>query len=275
MRAQSVSPSPTAERLAEDMIRMEDIMRTVLEETIPAEEGAKVHESGRTVCGPQQSLHGPLARFPSSVELAECPRGVRGGTWHTHVTKDELRNPHNSLPDTANVIFGNIDVSAVVGTQSVETVIAPNDREAGVREFQDALGKNVQSTDDVVSAIISGKLTDPTDARDRVRSRMSSLFNRNRVNFSNLDARVNTSGIPASSPLSVEFHEAQLYAHISESIRLAHHSKNPREPQAFKSYVRSRNDTIKRATPGGMIADTAVSAAVSAVTRRAISPLLP
>lgn len=275
MRARSIAPNPRAKELSRDMVRMEDVMKTILEETIPDGDGVKVHESGRTICGPSQSLHGPLARFPSSVELAECPRGVRGGTWHTHVTKDELRNPHNSLPDTANVIFGNIDVSAVVGTQSVETAIAPDDREAGVREFQDALGADVQSTDDVVNSIISGKLSDPSDARDRVRDRMGSLFDRHRVNFTDLDAQVNTSGIPASSPTSIEFHEAQLYAHISESIRLANHSKNPREPQAFKNYVRSKNDSIKRATPANRLADTAMAAAVSAITRRAIAPMLP
>lgn len=192
-------------------------MREILEETITMGEDKKVHESGRTICGKTDdaSIQGPLARFPTSVELAQCPRGVTGGTWHTHVTKSELQNPNNSLPDTANVIFGNIDVSAVVGTQSVEMVMAADDKEAAKDSFRNVLGADVDSTGDVVDAIISQEISDPGSVRERMRREMPNLFERRQTNFTDLDAKVKESSIPAHSSIGFEMHEAMYYSTLA------------------------------------------------------------
>lgn len=229
---------------------MDGVMREILDETIPADRGAQVTESGRTFCGDEAGVRGPLARFPRAVELASCPFNARGGTWHTHVTKDQLRTPTNSLPDTANVIFGEIDVSAVVGTQSVDVVVAPADHEAGIAAFREAVGVDVDSTDDVVDAIIGGRITQPADARGRVRHQLGALFETRHVNFGALDRRIEESGIPAHAIASFEMVDAQHHAVVAQQLR--DHGKNgdaprcdPREPAQYRRFARAHNRRIK------------------------------
>jgi len=244
------------------------VMREILDETIPnnGEDGSEVTESGRTLCG-AGDVRGPLARFPTAVELASCPRGAKGGTWHTHVTKDQLRNPTNSLPDTANVIFDEMSVSAVVGTESVEMVIAADEPEAAREAFRDAIGADVDSTDGVIDAIMEGHVSDPADARERVRNRLSDLFVRRRVNFRELSRRLSSSGVPARSPMQFEQAEALHYSSLTQRA----HSKNAlRDPNGFRSYARTKNEHIKESVSGSAITRTAATAAVGELARQAI-----
>lgn len=264
-------PDPDASNLADEMAGMDDVMYAVLDETIPSEQGAEVTESGRTLCG-SGDVHGPLARFPSAVELASCPRNASGGTWHTHVTKDQLRDPTNSLPDTANVIFGEMDVSAVVGTRSMEMVVAPADAEAGRETFRDALGADVDTTDDVVDAIMDGTISDPGDARARVKRRMSGLFQRRSLNFRELDDRLNTSSIPAHSPMHFEQVEAMHYMSLYEAQS---GSSSTGTCSKFRSRVRSTNRAAKSVSEQTNAKKAVVSSVVGATVSHAVRRVLP
>lgn len=266
-----VSPSPEARHLADEMSAMTGVMREILEETMPDEGDKKVHESGRTLCGRgTDNLHGPLARFPSSVELSECPVGVQGGTWHTHVTKDELRNPHNSLPDTANVLFGHIDVSIVVGTQSMDVVMAASDPNEAVSAFRQAIGVNVNSTEDVVGAILSGEIESPSKARERVRRDLSPLFERRKTRFRDLDGVLERSSIPAASPLSFEMHEARHYSIIGRKHQ-EDHWKHPKNASLMKRELTRQTRKIR---PGKRVRDQVVDVTVAEVTRKAVRSIL-
>lgn len=272
-RSATVRRAPEADRLAETMAQQTGVMREILEETIPDSDAddVTVHESGRTVCGDASNVRGPLARFPSSIELAQCPRGVTGGTWHTHVTKRELRNPSNSLPDAANVIFGDIDVSAVVGTQSMEMVISATDPGAAADAFSDAIGADVASTEDVIDAVIGQKIRDPADARQRVRRRLPGLFERRNTGFRDIDATLSKASIPASSPLSVEMHEARFYASLDAVEHHDRHTKNPvRDPERMRSHIREQKSSVKNATVAKKAGDVAFAEIVSNAVNRLI-----
>lgn len=265
MRTGTITVDSGAVHLSEEMAARDDIMREIIEETLPDDDSAKVHESGRTICGDGAKVKGPLARFPTSVELAQCPRGVNGGTWHTHVTQKELRNPTNSIPDTANVIFGDIDVSAVVGTQTMEMVAAPSDREAAINEFQNILGVEATTTDEVVEAIIGGEIKSPKDVRSRLRSEMAPLFITRRTGFSDLDSQINQSSIPASSPLTFEMQEAHHYA----TMTARRHTKNPvRDPGGMRAMIQHRNDRIKDSKIGKLTGEVALSKAIGNAIER-------
>lgn len=160
-----------ADELAQQMLEQRDVMRTILEEVLASAEDGEIRESGRTVCGSAKDPRGPLARKFTSVSLPTCPIRV-GGAWHAHVTEGELKNPESSLPDVANVVFGKLEASIVVGTQSAEVVLAAEDRDAQVAAFQEALGVDVGSPHDVVNAVLSGAVN-PSQARQRVRDTLS------------------------------------------------------------------------------------------------------
>lgn len=269
-------PDPEAMRLAQDMFDRDDVMAAILDETIPTQDGSKVTESGRTMCGPDREIHGPLARFPSAVELASCPRGVNGGTWHTHVTRSQLKNPSNSLPDTANVIFGDIDVSMVVGTESAEAVVAHENLAEGKQAFRESLGADIDSTDDVIDAIISGAVDDPANTRQRIRRRLSPLFVRQRVNFSDLDHRLEQSGIPAHSMLSFEVIDAKHHAVVANQLKQSsnHSRKNPRNPPRVREFVRETNSDVKSVVDEYDIKGQALGVAISESVQRAFRAFL-
>lgn len=178
-----LEPDPEAKALAEDMTDADSVMETILRETLDADDSGTITESGRTVCGGSRVL-GPISRFPTAVTLPTCP-AHRGGTWHTHVTPEQLRRPTNSLPDTANVVFGNLDVSVVVGTQSAHTVVRAADEQAMRERFIDALGFEVEGIGDVSKAAARGEI-DPVAARQRVQSELSDLTFRTRTGFNRL-----------------------------------------------------------------------------------------
>lgn len=193
-----LSPSAAGTALAEEMRGETGVMETILRETVESAEEGTLRESGRTTCGGDR-IRAPGARFPKSVQLRGCPVESTG-TWHTHVTQSELRHPEHSLPDWANVIFHGIDASMVVGTQSLEQVVAASDRAAMADAFQSALGVQVRSSDAVVSEIQRGNIPDPPAARERVRQQLSGLVERHPTDFEELDAKITAPTIPAYHP---------------------------------------------------------------------------
>lgn len=187
----SLSPNPRAHDLADRMLSQRNVLREVLWETIQSGKRGVMKESGRTFCPRSRDLiRGPLGRFPRSVALDECPVGVSSGVVHAHVTRDELRQPHHSLPDMANLVFEGIDASVIVGTQNSDVMVTAKSAEAMQYRFRNALGLEVNSTRDVVNALVSGKINDAPALRQRVRSRLTPLFRRVSIHFPNLDDHV-------------------------------------------------------------------------------------
>lgn len=185
----ALEPSPTAESILGMMVDREDVQRTILQETIESANGGQILESGRTLCSSQTQIRGPLARYPRAVDLQQCPISGGGGAWHTHVTPQQLLKPENSLPDIGSVVFGQLDVIAVVGSDSAEYVMAAEDREAMMQEFRDAIGADIQEQSQLVSAIESGRIQ-PLTARRRVRQRMSNLFTTQQTGYGSISTQV-------------------------------------------------------------------------------------
>lgn len=199
----SLRPDPRASELANHMASAEAVHTTILEETIASGERGQMTESGRTACSDASNTRTPLGRFPRAVELEKCPAHQVSGAWHTHVTPDQLRNPALSMPDMANVLLEGMDVFAVVGTQSSQFLVAPDDREAGVLAMQNVLGLEVTTTRDVVVAMLSRMIQDPEAAHSRMQSTVSPLLFRTSNSFPGLDSRVSqlntaTVGVTAS-----------------------------------------------------------------------------
>lgn len=269
------SPDPQAMALAEEMLSMEGVMWDILDETIPSGDETEVRESGRTLCGTNADVQGPLARFPTAVELASCPTGSSGGTWHSHVTRDQLKRPTNSLPDTANVVFGDIDVSVVVGTESAEAVVAAEDRESAAETFRDAIGAEVDTTEGVVDAILDGNIPSPPDARRRVRDRLSTLFVEERVNFTDMDRRLEQSSIPAHTTVSFELIDARHHAMVAQEMGSVGHSGHGRaHPRAARARARRSGRRVRRAARGLSVRQHATRAAVAESVKMALRSLL-
>lgn len=185
-----MEPDPRAVQIAERLLQEQAVLQEILEETISSAESGRITESGRTVCpSSNDPILGPLGRFDRSVNLRECPIGETA-VLHSHVSLDQLTQPEHSLPDSANVILGGVDASIVVGTQTHDVLLAPKNKQEALAAFQDALGVEVRSTDDVVRAIETGQIPDPTDARRRVKARLSQLYREVPSEFSDLALRV-------------------------------------------------------------------------------------
>lgn len=173
-QAERLHPDRDALALAEEMVQRDDVMRTIIQETLESGRQGNLTESGRTVCGTAKRPLPPILRRFAQVTLPTCPRTV-GGTWHTHITRDQLLNPENSLPDWANVVFGVVDVSIVVGAETSEVVVGSADRSAMQNELRQVLGVDVESPEDVVDAILDGEVQDPPGARARLRQQLEPL----------------------------------------------------------------------------------------------------
>jgi len=183
MSEHDCEPCSKADTLAERLVDNGELQLTLLDETLSAQRTyGELREAGRTVCviddlGDKETLlH--LDRYTDAVDLQKCSEEARlTGIYHTHTTPTQLRTPSHSLPDYANVIYGLADVSVVVGTESLSVVTAPSSDTADtVRdEFENVLGIRVDSPQDVVDAINSGRLADPAAARQRVREALGEL----------------------------------------------------------------------------------------------------
>lgn len=184
----TISRDEMAMELAAGMVEQRDIMRSILVETIRSAKMGHIREAGRTKCPRSGEIRGSLQRFPRAIDLASCAV-ERGGTWHTHVTEDEIRTPTNSLPDMANVLFGLIDASVVVGTQTADVIVAPSDRKAGEEAFRNAIGADVSEPKELTAAINSGRIM-PSQARVRARQEFGDLVYTIETGFGELDAMI-------------------------------------------------------------------------------------
>lgn len=238
---------PAADDLLAAMLEARDTMATIVTETIEAHK-----ESGRTVCGQGGKLRGPLARFPSAVELnAQCPLKT-SGAWHTHT--HQLRSPDQSLPDMANVVFRNLDASVVVGVETSDTMVAAADRDAMVERFQDALGLEVSSTREVVDALQAGLIPDPPAARRRARSRLGPLIGRASTSFPDLAGQV-----PARLAEPADgCPDIRLHGHDGQGENVL----NRRCREEFRDRARERAEHVKAAAdtePGRIVRSMTVS----------------
>lgn len=188
-----LSQSARGSSLQDQMAATTDPQRQIINETLQAAQRGQITESGRTLCPSQGTIYHPVARMPTSVKVQSCPVGV-SGAWHTHVTRSELRNPRNSLPDIATVVLGQLDVMAVVGTETAEYVVGSEDREYMRERFSDAVGIEVTEMRDLMDAVRSGQLS-LVDAQDSVRADMSHLFVTEQTGFSDLGEKVSEIGV--------------------------------------------------------------------------------
>lgn len=189
--ASTLKPDEYSRETARVMLQRHDVMREILAETIEAANKGQILESGRTKCpntGRDGKIRDAFARHPRAIDLAPC-RHERGGAWHTHVTEDELRYPENSLPDMANVVYGAIDVSIVVGTQTADVFMSAGDDEALIEEFENAIGEQVGSPKGLAEAMEAGRVN-PVQSRKRVREALPNLFETHETNYAELDEAV-------------------------------------------------------------------------------------
>lgn len=268
-------PSNNARMLANTITGATDVQRQILMETVESAQQGNILESGRTFCPENAGMvRGPLGRFPRAVDLQSCPVGS-AGIIHTHVSTSQLRNPTHSLPDTANVILGEVDASMVLGTTSSDLLLAPDDPEEATAVFQDALGLGVNTTDELVSAIESGQIPNPPEARRRVRTRLSSLFTTVRSPHRDIDFKVNQLGsegaIPARRPVLASCHT---HTRVYDSV--GGHNRSISECcddirsgfQAQESVLVHEAQSLANIDWTNVVATAAVSSVVSAVVSR-------
>jgi len=198
-----LAPTAPASRLGEQMLAAEQVMEEILDETIQGTERGVMRESGRTVCGDTSDIRSPAARFPTSVELRQCPRDATG-LWHTHVTQEQLRNPEHSLPDMANVVMAGVDVSVVVGTESAEIMYSGEPRQQMLTAYRRGLGIDVQQPREVVDALKTGQIRNPPRRRQELRSELSPLFARVNTGYTDLQSRLATASAPQPSMACLE-----------------------------------------------------------------------
>lgn len=259
-RPETLSPSPTAQSLFDVMVDRDDVKREILSETLAAREEGQILESGRTFCSSPRQIRGPIKRFKTAVDLQRCPVGG-GGAWHTHVTPSQIRTPTNSLPDISQVVFGALDVMAVAGTESAEYMLASADNEAMRLEFSDAIGENVESPTDVVSAIESGRV-DPVTARHRVKQRLSGLFKTVPTGYSDLNVE---SEIPEDAALASAPYERVELSMAAEDVPYSDAMSTPRGANQMADAM---GEKIEAAAKDGVPVDitgTALGAAIGTV----------
>lgn len=195
---ETVRPDPVAAELADEMLSSE-IPRTVMAEMIESgEAGEQVLEAGRTARGDAGNVHLPIGRESTRISLSNCPRGELTGVAHTHPI--DSRNPEHSIPDYGNVVFGLADVSVVVGSETSHVVVAPEgDHEPVIETFQNELGADVASKDELVAAIEAGRIR-PTDAvRRQIDSALGPLSYRADTAMPDLDAPAGAAPLTAAA----------------------------------------------------------------------------
>lgn len=173
-----ISADPDSKSFASMMVGSAEVNQTILEETVESAMSGRIHESGRTACGSIDNIHQPRVRMPKAVELTACPVGDVTGFWHTHVTRDQFRDPEHSLPDMSNVLFEGAGASVVTGLDTSHVMYSPSDVGAAQDSFRNVIGADVRSTRDVKDAITSGNVPDPPGTRRRLFEELSPLFSR-------------------------------------------------------------------------------------------------
>ena len=277
----ALRPDPDAERLAEQMVMADDTMHTILAETLDAAENGEVLESGRTTCGTIASQMHPVQRFPKSVDLVECPRGV-SGTWHSHVRRSELMQPEHSLPDMANAVFGAIDASVVVGAETSDVLMAAESRGEMQDAFRNVLGLDVQSTGDVVDAIEGEEIQEYQGARDRVRREFGRLFRTVDMPFAEMRSRVtglvSNGEISARAPSLAGSHLEPMYrgGEWGNGGNTGGGVRSARRVDRVRGRFRDAGpDAPVAANLGETVAKSAAGSMVTIATKRVITSVLP
>ena len=246
-----VAPHPVAEELADRMVERDDIMRTLVDETLSSAEEGNIREAGRTKCPNNNTIKGPLARVPRAVDLASCPREM-GGTWHTHVTPEEMKNPVNSIPDMANVIYALTDVSVVVGSETADVVVGPDNHEKAQDVFENALGLEASGVEDVTAALENGRL-DPMTARQRARRKLDPLIFRVETGYTEFDERIDT--MPPENWAAI--HGSGMNEEFTGNMT----AMTAFEPESFRKAAEAGNGAIGDIN----IAEIAVSTAIGTI----------
>lgn len=258
---------PDAKALAEKMVMAEQTMHEILDETVTSAENGEVLESGRTACGSITSARNPVNRFPESVDLQSCPRGV-SGTWHSHVRQSELLDPEHSLPDMANVVFGAVDCSVVTGARSSDVLMAAADRGEMQRSFRNVLGLDVQSPGDVVEAIESREITDYGDVRSRVRAEFSSLFRTVDMPFGVMEQRVRQLADDGIISPHSPGERAGAYLEPMYTDDMTVQSGGQWRTEKVRQRVRTNRENLAEVST--TVAETAVGSVVAVATKRAV-----
>lgn len=177
--AGDIIPDQHAMELADQLVES-PLNDSVLHETLQAAENGSITESGRTVCSTLDNVSKPIARHPMAVDLPGCRPWDATGIIHSHVTPDEIRNPVHSLPDIANVLYGNATASVIPGTETTHVVVRPTD--ATVAEarsaFDNVLGVSVDNPEDVSQAVDNGAIVSLDTAQKRVVNELKPIIDR-------------------------------------------------------------------------------------------------
>lgn len=253
-----IEPSQTAIDIADRILEDVDMQSDVIEETIESAETEGVpFESGRTVCGSR--IYKPEERREKSVSLKECTFGD-DGIIHSHVSVSQLRNPEHSLPDITNVILEGAEASVVVGTETHDVMLAPEDREMARLELEDALGMEMGSTSQMVEAIRSRQIRDTADARRRIRDRLPELFvvvPSDLTSYTEEIESLSISGsIPAMHPLDASHQPYEHGSIISEQIE----RRRVKRDQNKDMVVETAEAIAQELTPKNLVTIAVVSA---------------
>lgn len=260
LKKETISRDPDATQLATRMLEEREVMRTIVEETLESAAEGDIREAGRTKCPENGSIRGPLDRFPRAIDLAPCPLEV-GGTWHTHVTPREIRNPVNSLPDMANVIYGLTNVSIVVGTETADVFVSPKDREEGEKQFENIIGYEAGGTEGVTEAIAEGRIN-PSPARERVRDKMGILSFSAPTGFEDLEREIES--IPAHN------WAAPFGSGRDEVFTGNRGGMTAFGPQAFDNGAQELDSLINRSEIGSIAVSTAIGTLIGGAIDRVV-----
>jgi len=192
----TVIPDDHAVTLAEQLV-VSDLNELVLNETLDAAEDGAITESGRTVCSSFENVQPPIGRHPMSVDLAGCRPWDATGIIHSHVTPDELRNPTHSLPDVANVLYGNADASIIPGAETTHAIVTPTDETLPEAQaiFANVIGVEVDSPEDVSRAVDEGAIRALDDAQRRLMDQLDPITDRFEFPRNTIAARLDALGV--------------------------------------------------------------------------------
>lgn len=193
--AGDIVPDQHAMELADQLVDS-PLNGTVLHETLTAAENGSITESGRTVCSTLDNVSGPIARHPMAVDLPGCRPWDATGIIHSHVTPDEIRNPIHSLPDIANVLYGNATASVIPGTETTHVVVRPTDATMAEARaaFDNVLGVDVDDPEDVSRAVDEGAIVSLDSAQERILTELGPIVDR--VEYPRPEAAVKLEELP-------------------------------------------------------------------------------
>lgn len=161
-----MKPADDAVRVGQILVGASDAQREILMESLDG------RESGRTICN--GDVLEPEVRDYRSVQVQACPTGD-GGMMHGGGGHD-FKAPTHSLVDMAIVLFHEPAASLVVGSVQSDLFYEPADTREAIRRFQDALGAEVSSAQEVTQVLSSGAGRPAPIVRDELRDSLSPLF---------------------------------------------------------------------------------------------------